>query len=116
MSITDPKITQSAVAFSSISFAGDGITPNGAYNYLQTGTDTLSIEVDSSTIAASFLGPNAGTHKGNFLFFKSVEITGALKVGTINILDELATKTSTTNTFVKTIVNNDVILTMSANK
>ncbi len=54
--------------------------------------------------------------KGNVLFYKSVEFMGSLKVGAYNIIDELASKTSTTNTFVKTIINNDVILTISTNK
>jgi hypothetical protein len=55
LSSTDPKITQTSVNLSSVSFAADGITPNGAYNFINTGTDTLSIKVDSSTISAAFL-------------------------------------------------------------
>ncbi len=41
---------------------------------------------------------------------------GALKVGAVNTISELATKTNTSNTFFKTIENNDVYLTISANK
>ncbi len=40
----------------------------------------------------------------------------SLKVGSTNILTELATKVSLTNTFEKTILNNDVYLTLSTNK
>ena len=115
LSSTDPKITQTAVNFSSVSFAADG-TPNGAYNFINTGTDTLSIKVDSSTISAAFFGPNAGAQKGNVQFYKDVNISGALKVGTTNILTELNNKTSLTNTFEKTILNNDVYLILSNNK
>ncbi len=98
LSNTDPRITQSAFSWSSTSFAPDGITPNGAYNYSNTGTDSLGVKVDSSTMSASFFGPNAGTLKGNVLFYKSVEIMGSLKVGTYNIIDELATKLTASST------------------
>ena len=46
----------------------------------------------------------------------SCYIPHKLIVNSINIIDELATKISTSNTFVKTIANNDVYLTLSANK
>jgi hypothetical protein len=101
LSITDPKITQTAVNFSSVSIGPDTITPDGAYNYLNCGTVGLSIKADNSTISAMFFGSTAGTEKGNVRFYKDVDITGALKVGAINIINELATKTSLTNTFEK---------------
>ena len=94
---TDPRITQSAFSWSSTSFGPDGVTLNGAYNYLNTGTDGLNVKVDSSTMSASFFGPNAGTQKGNVLFYKSVEVVGALKVGNVNIITELANKLDTTS-------------------
>ena len=101
LSITDPKITQTAVNFSSVSIGPDTITPDGAYNYLNCGTSGLSIKADNSTISALFFGSTAGTQKGNVKFYKDVNVSGALKVGSVNIIDELATKTSTTNTFEK---------------
>ena len=95
------KITQTAANFSSVSIGPDTITPDGAYNYLHTATVGLSVKVDSSTISALFFGSSAGTQKGNVRFYKDVDITGALKVGTTNILTELANKNSLTNTFEK---------------
>ena len=95
---TDPRITQSAFSWSSTSFGPDGVTLNGAYNYLNTGTELLVINVDATTTSAAFFGPNAGTQKGNVLFYKSVEVSGALKGGSVNIIDELATKLTTTST------------------
>ena len=116
LSITDPKITQTASNFSSVSIGPDTITPDGAYNYLHTATVGLSVKVDSSTISAMFFGSSAGSQKGDVQFYKNVGVTGTLKVGSTNILTELATKTSLTNTFEKTILNNDVYLTLSDNK
>ena len=60
LSITDPKITQSAVIFPSVSIGPDTITPDGAYNYLNCGTVGLNIKADTSTMNAMFVGSTAG--------------------------------------------------------
>jgi hypothetical protein len=97
LSITDPKLTQTAVAWTSNSVDSDGVTSNDAHHYINTGTDALTIKVDSSTISASFFGPLTGTSKGNVLFNKSVQVLGTLKVGSVNIIDELATQINNSN-------------------
>ncbi len=94
LSITDPRLTQTAVAWTSSSFGPDGVTLNGAYNYIDTGTDLLVINVDATTTSAAFFGPAAGASKGNAVFYKAVQVVGTLKVGSVNIIDELATKLS----------------------
>ena len=117
LSITDKKLTETAVNFSSVSYHPDGVTPNGAYNSIHTGTDLLSIKVDSTTASAAFFGISAGSQKGNVLFYKSIEVMGVLKLGSIaNVAIELANKVSLSNTIEKTILNNDIYLTISNNK
>ena len=46
----------------------------------------------------------------------NLTVTGSLVNGTTNILTTLTNKANTTETFLKPIINNDVYLTLSANK
>ncbi len=77
---TDKTATDtSAVAWSA------GLT-SGAYHYITTGTDSLVIKTATNIVSANFFGDNAGTLKGQALFYKDVEVMGSLINNGTNLL------------------------------
>ena len=73
-----------------------------AYHYLYTGTDSLVIRIGSGEISANFFGSVGGSATdGKVIFYKNVEVSGGLQLGSVNVLSTLQGKANASDVYTK---------------